>query len=92
MSDDLRDKFSNDDEFDEFKNSFSDYKNKEGMFESPSGGIMKIQELIMHNFVNRERKYFKVPDDIFGVKNMSLYMFHCENSMEFDSILSIFLN
>ena len=42
MSDDIRDKFSNDDEFDEFKRSFDDYKNKKGMYD-PAYAAMRIQ-------------------------------------------------
>ena len=92
MSDDLRDKFSDDDEFDDFENSFDDYKSKKGMFESSNLKILKIQELIFSNFVSGNEKYFRVPDELLGVKNMSLYMFHCEGLMEYDSILSVFLN
>ena len=90
--DDLRDKFSSDEEFDEFQNSFDNYKNKKGMFESPNKKILKIQELIFNNFVTGKETYFRVPDELLGAKNMSLYMFHCEGLMEYDAILSIFLN
>lgn len=91
MSDDLKDKFPNEDDFDNFKNSFDDYKNKKGMFE-PGHAIMKLQELIFTNLILQKKKFFKIPDDITGVKNMSLYMFKIEKMAEFEGIISIYLN
>lgn len=91
MSDNLKDKFSNEDDFDNFKKSFDDYKNKQGMFE-PGYAAMKLQELIYSNLVLQKKKFFRIPDDLTGTKNMALYMFSIKKLSEFEGIVSIFLN
>lgn len=91
MSDDLKDKFPNEDDFDDFKKSFGEYKNKQGMF-NPSYKVMKLQELIFTNLVLQNKKFFRIPDDIAGIENMALYMFKIEKLSEFEGIISIFLN
>ena len=98
MSDDLRDKFGSEEEYDNFKNSYGDYKNKSGMFDQTKFQedylrmVVKIEELIYKNFVLEKKKFFRVPDELLKVKYMSLYMFHLENTSEFEEIASIYLN
>jgi hypothetical protein len=97
MSDDLRDKFGSDDDYDDFKNSYGDYKDKKGMFNQQMAreqleSILKVEALIYKNFVLGKKKYFKLPDDLCAAKNMSLYMFHLKNHEGYDEIASIYLN
>ena len=97
MSDDLRDKFESDDDYEEFKNSYDSYKDKTGMFNQEAAreqlqSILKIEELIYKNFVLGDKKFFKLPDELFKVKNMSLYMFRLKGVEEFEEIASIYLN
>jgi hypothetical protein len=98
MSDDLRDKFGSDEEYEEFRNSYDDYKNRTGMFDQTQFQqehlkmVIKIEELIYKNFVLERKKFFRVPDELLNVKYMSLYMFHLEEAMDFEEITSIYLN
>jgi hypothetical protein len=98
MSDDLRDKFGSDDEYEDFKNSYSDYRNKSGMFDQTKFQedylrmVVKIEELIYKTFILEKKKFFRVPDELLKVKYASLYMFHLEKTSELEEIASIYLN
>ena len=97
MSDDLRDKFESDDDYENFKNSYDSYRDKTGMFNQDAiqeqlQTMLKIEELIYKNFVLQKKKFFRIPDELFKVKNMSFYLFHFKNIEEYEEIASIYLN
>lgn len=80
MSDDLRDKFSSDDEYDEFRNSYDDYKNGNGMFDSSEAikEIIEFQQLLYNSFIVENKKYIRIPEKYIKVANLPLYVFYCE--------------
>jgi len=98
MSDDLRDKFDSDEDYDSFRNSFNDYKRGSGMFDSQKQiddyikTVIRIEELMYKNFVLEKKKYFRLPDEIFNAKYMSLYIFYFEKLLEYNETTMIFLN
>ena len=97
MSDDLRDKFNSDEDYNDFLNSFNDYKNRTGMFDEMQvmknlQRLIKIEQLIHQNFVIENKKYFRIPDEILGVKNMSIYMFYIKKQFDFEEVTSACLN
>ena len=98
MSDDLRDKFGSDDEYEEFKNSYDDYKNKSGMFDESKSQqeyikfVIKLEELIYKNFVIGQNKFFRVPDEFFNIKYVSLYLFYLNKVEGFQETLPLYMN
>jgi hypothetical protein len=99
MSDDLKDKFGSDEEYENFRNSYEDFKNRTGMFDSDyENRVAKIrldiESLIYENFHFNSTEYFRIPDAVFGVPFMSLYMFHLTNDklIYFDEIINLFMN
>lgn len=97
MSDDIRDRFSSDEEYEDFLDSYNAYKNKTGMFDEKQvmenlQRLIKIEQLIHQNFVIENKKYFRIPDEILGVKNMSIYMFYIKKQNKFEEVTSACLN
>ncbi len=91
MADDLRDKFSSDDEYDEFKKLYNDYKNKRGQFDVRDAEklIIEFQELLYNSFVVGNEKYIKIPEKFTKVKNMPMYMFYLKTFPNADTITHI---
>ena len=91
MSDDLRDKFSSDDEYEEFRNSYDDYKNKSGMFDAEQSikEIIEFQQLLYNSFIVEKKKFVSVPDKFTRTANMPMYVFYCETLPDTDTITLI---
>ena len=95
---DMRDKFESNEDYEDFRKSYSDYTNKTGMFDQKKQQedyikmVIKIEELIYKNFVLEKKKYFRFPDELFKVKYVSLYMFYFENLPDFDETASLYMN
>lgn len=98
MSDDLRDKFKSDEDYDDFRKSYGDYKNKTGMFDQQKQSedyikmVIKIEELMYKNFVLEKKNYFRLPDELFKVKYVSLYMFYFEKMSYFNETALFYMN
>ena len=91
MSDDLRDKFNSDEEYDEFKNSYDDYKNKTGMFDQANfiRELIEYQELLYNAFVVDKKKYIRIPEKFTKTKNLPIYVFYLETLPDIDNITLI---
>lgn len=99
MDDNLKDNFESDEEYEDFKNSYDDYKNRTGMFDSDFDRralkiILDIESLVHENFHIKSNSYFRIPDSIFGAQHMSLYMYHLTSDklIYYDEIISMFMN
>ncbi len=84
MFDDLKDKFSSDDEYEEFKNSYNDYKNKTGMFSYKDNieKIIEFQQLLYDNFIIDKKKFMRIPEKYLKTANLPLYIFYCEKVLD----------
>jgi len=98
MSDDLRDKFGSDEDYEDFRKSYGDYKNKTGMFDQKKQAeeyikmVIKIEEMIYKNFVLEKKKYFRLPDEFFNIKYVSSYMFYFEKLLDFPETTILYMN
>lgn len=88
MSDDLRDKFSSDDEYEEFKNSYNDYKNGTGMFDASEAikEVIEFQQLLYNSFIIEKKKFVRIPEKYIKKANLPLYVFYCETLPDTDTI------
>jgi len=95
---DMRDKFESDEEYENFKKSYDDFNNKRGMFDEEKQiheylkRTIQIQELLYKSFVLEKKKFFHMPDEVFGVKNASVYVFYFEKLVDFDETTVVMLN
>lgn len=80
MFDDLRDKFESDEEYEEFKNSYNDYKNQTGMFDATKfiKDLIEFQELLYNSFVVEKKQYIYMPEKYIKTKNTPLCVFYTE--------------
>jgi len=98
MSDELKDKFSSDEEYEQFKKSFSDYKNQDGLFRIDPKlfiEIINFQKSVYETFIIQKKKYIQVPDTIAGNKNAAMYMFYFDKMVkenDFDETCNLILN
>ena len=94
MSDDLRDKFQSDGEYDDFKNLYKDYKNQSGAFDTSKymAEIIEFRSMMYDEFINKKNKYFKVPEKYIKSKNLPMYVFRFETSLPDTGTLTYILN
>lgn len=91
MSDDLRDKFGSDDEYDDFKKSYSDFKSGSGMFDASNQikEFIEFEKLLYDSFIIEGKKYIKLPERYVKSKNMPLYIFYLNTLPDTDTITRI---
>ena len=94
MSDDLRDKFESDDDYDQFKNQYNDYKNQSGAFDTSKymSEIIAFQAMLYDEFIVKKSKYFKVPERFIKSKNLPMYVFHFETTLPDTDTVTFILN
>ena len=98
MSDNLRDKFDSDDEYNEFKNAFNDYKNQDSLNSVDDNllkEVIKFQKEIYKAFVLGKKSYLAVPEELAGNKNSGMYLFYfpkIKTEKQFDETISLILN
>ena len=91
VPDDLRDKFSSDDEYDEFKNSYKNYKNREGQFDQTEyiKEVIEFQALLYTSFIVDEKQYIRIPEKFIKQKNLPMYVFHFDTLPDTDTLTLI---
>lgn len=88
MTDDLRNKFSSDDEYEEFKNSYRDYKEGTGIFDAGEAikEVIEFQQLLYNSFIVEKKQFVRIPEKYIKTANLPLYAFYCETLPDRDII------
>jgi hypothetical protein len=91
MSNDLRDQFGSDEEYEEFRNSYNDYKNQTGMFDLSNfiKKVIEYQKLLYQSFVVDKKKYIEISEEFTEVKNLPMYVFYFETLPDTDTVVLI---
>lgn len=95
MSDDLRDKFGSDEDFEDFQNAYNDYTNKTGIFgEQYLKEIVELQKLMYQSFVIENKNCIRMPQGIIRQKNLPMYMFYFRNKklIDYDETTTMIFN
>lgn len=82
MSDDLRDKFDSEEEYEDYNRMYNDYKNQTGSFDINNifNKFVEIQNFVYENIVEKGKKFVIFPKKFTKMDNLPLCMFEFDHN------------